>query len=142
MRNILHRLLKDTTGAAAIEFALLGPAFIVMMLGVLQVGMGLQSYNAMRNVAADVGRYAMVQYQTGNTITTSQLKTWTRNHARGTPYLLDDDRLTVTITEETSRVAGADELSIKIEYQLTSVLKFIKIDGPTIDYTRPVFLVQ
>ena len=44
MRAFISRLRQDTLGAAAIEFALIGPAFIVMILGVLQVGMGLQSY--------------------------------------------------------------------------------------------------
>ena len=51
---LFRRLRANARGAVAIEFALLGPAFIVMLLGVLQVGIGLQSYNALRNASADV----------------------------------------------------------------------------------------
>ncbi len=85
MRQFLNRLRRENTGVAAIEFALIGPAFIVMILGVLQVGMGLQSYNALRNLSADVARYSMVQYQTGNALSNSQIRSWARNHAQGPP---------------------------------------------------------
>lgn len=143
MRKLFSRLRNDTAGAAAIEFALLGPAFIVMMLGVLQVGMGLQSYNAMRNLSADVSRYAMVQYQTGNKLSESQIRSWGRNHAQGAPYMMDPDRLGMTITEaDTQRVAGARELTITVDYRITSVLEFIDIDGPRLDFERPIFLLD
>ncbi len=143
MRAFLNRLRQDTLGAAAIEFALLGPAFLVMMLGVLQVGLGLQSYNAMRNLSADVSRYAMVQYQTGNTVSASQIRTWGRNHAQGSPYLMDPDRLGMTVEEaETQRVDGATEMTITVTYQITSVLEFIDIDGPRLDFERPIFLLD
>jgi len=143
MTNFIKRLRSDSKGAAAIEFALIGPAFIVIMLGVLQVGLGLQSYNAMRSLSADVARYSMVQYQTGNEVSNSQIRSWTRNHAQGAPYLLDPDRLGVTISDaSTQRVVGAKELSISVSYRITSVLEFIDIDGPTLDFERPVFLLQ
>lgn len=141
MRHFLNRLRRDNAGVAAIEFALIGPAFIVMILGVLQVGMSLQSYNAMRNLSADVARYAMVQYQTGNTLTNSQIRTWARNHGQGAPYLMDPDRLGITIADaENQRVAGARELDITLTYQASSVLEFIDIEGPTMDFNRPIFL--
>lgn len=143
MRHFINRLRADTLGAAAIEFALLGPAFLVMMLGVLQVGLGLQSYNALRSLSADVARYSVVQYQTGNDISNSQIRTWARNHARGAPYLLDPDRLGVTVNDATTqRVAGAKELTVEVTYRTTSVLEFIDIDGPTLDFERPVFLLN
>jgi len=143
MTNFIRRLRGDTAGAAAIEFALIGPAFIVMMLGVLQVGMGLQSYNAMRSLSADVARYSMVQYQTGNEVSNSQIRQWTRNHARGAPYMLDPDRLGVTVQDApTQRVAGAKELEIKVTYRITSVLEFIDIEAPTLNFKRPVFLLD
>jgi len=143
MQKLLARLRTDTAGAAAIEFALIGPAFLVMMLGVLQVGMGLQSYNAMRSLSADVARYSVVQYQTGNDISNSQIRSWTRNHARGAPYLMDPNRLGVTVSDAgTQRVAGAKELRLRVTYQITSVLEFIDIEGPTLDFERPVFLLD
>lgn len=142
-RGIITRLAGDIRGAAAIEFALLGPALLVMLFGVLQVGLGLQSYNAMRNLSADVARYAMVQYQTGNELSNSQLRTFARNHAQGAPYMMDPDRLEVLIDDaETQRVAGARELNIEVSYTITSMLEFAGIPDITLDFNRPIFLLQ
>ena len=143
MTSFLRRLRGNTVGATAIEFALLGPAFIVVMLGVMQVGMGLQSYNAMRNLSADVARYSMAQYQSGNQISNSQIRSWARNHAQGAPYTMEPDRLGVTIRDaSTPRVAGTKELEIKVTYRITRVLDFLDIAGPTLDFERPVFLLE
>lgn len=140
---LFSRVLCDDTGAVAVEFALLGPAFLVMLLGVLQVGIAMQNYNALRNISADVSRYAMVQYQTGNKLSNSQLETWAENHALGAPYLLDQNRVNAVISDAaTQRVAGATELQIVVTYQIDSLLGFAGIDGPFITFTRPMFLLD
>jgi Flp pilus assembly protein TadG len=62
----LRALCQDQRGAVAIEFALIGPAFIALLLGVLQIGVALQSYNAIRNVSADIARDVTVPYPHDN----------------------------------------------------------------------------
>ena len=139
----LARLARAEDGSSAIEFALIGPAMLVMLFGVLQVGIGLQNYNALRNVSADVARYAMVQHQTGNVLTTSQIRTYALNHATGAPYLLSSKQINAAVTEPaTQRVTGAKELSLTVTYQMDSLLEIIDISGPFITYTRPVFLLD
>jgi hypothetical protein len=81
-----------------LEFALVGPAFIVMLMGVLQVGIAMQNYNALRNVSADVARYAMIQYTTGNRLTNDQLNSYATTVAQSAPYLLNS-RIIVTIDD-------------------------------------------
>ena len=140
---IIRRLRVNSQGAVAVEFALIGPAFIVMLLGVLQVGIGLQNYNALRNVSADVARHAMVQYSTGNNLSNSQLTTFTRSKARQAPYLLTGSRLYANVTTATTqRVAGATELTLTINYQIPSLFSSMGLEGPYIRYTRPIFLTQ
>lgn len=140
---VIRRLGRAEAGSVAVEFALIGPALIVMMLGVLQVGLGVQSYNAMRSLSADVARYSMVQYQTGNQLSNSQLRTWARNHAQGAPYLFDPQRLGVRVEDAANqRVTGAKELTMTVSYRLKSPLEFIDIPGPVIDYERPIFLLD
>ncbi len=145
MRNLplFPRIRRDENGAAAIEFALLGPAFLLMLMGVLQVGMAMQNYNALRSLSADVARYAMVQYQTGNELSNSQIETFAENHALGAPYLLDQNRVNVTVTNaDTQRVAGATELQVVVSYQIDSLLGFAGIEFPFVTYTRPIFLLD
>ncbi|MGB3797573.1 MAG: TadE family protein, partial [Alteraurantiacibacter sp.] len=140
---VFLRIKRDENGVAAIEFALLAPFFMLLLMGVLQVGMTMQNYSALRGVSADVARYAMVQYQSGNNLSKSQLETWAENHALGSPYLLDKHRINATITEPGSqRVTGAKELQIVMSYQLESFLDFAGIEFPFVTYTRPVFLLD
>lgn len=143
IRSILPRIKRDETGATAIEFALLGPILLLLLVGVLQVGMAMQNYNALRSLSADVARYSMVQYQTGNEVSNSQIETWAENRALGAPYLLDQNRVNAVVTTAGSqRVSGATELQIVISYQLDSYLGFAGIEFPFVTYTRPIFLLD
>jgi Flp pilus assembly protein TadG len=141
--GLIRRLRRDGKGAVAIEFALVGPAFIVMLLGVLQVGIALQNYNALRNVSADVARYAMVQYSTGNNLSNSQLRDITISTARGAPYLLTASRMNASVTTATTqRVSGATELTLNVTYQIPTLLDSMGLRGPYITYNRPIFLTD
>jgi len=142
-RSFLARLRDDTAGAAILEFALLGPAFIAMLLGVLQVGIGLQNYNAIRNLSADVARYAMIQYSTGNRLNNEQLRSFAVAHAQGAPYMLNGDRISAAVTTATTqRVTGAVELKLRINYRIPTLFDSMGVRGPALSYTRPVFLTE
>lgn len=141
--SFLRRLRDDATGTAILEFALLGPAFIAMLLGVLQVGIGLQNYNAMRNLSADVARYAMIQYSTGNQLNNEQIRGYAVASGQGAPYLLNGDRLVAAVTTPaTQRVSGATELKLQINYRIPTLFDSMGLRGPTLTYTRPIFLTQ
>ena len=133
----------DERGATAIEFALLAPAFITMLFGVLQVGIGLQSYNALRNVSADVARYTMVEYARGNELSETELETYVDQAGGGPPYLLSPGELDVDVTVvAVPRVANATEWTLTLTYQIPSILAGMGLEGPKIDYVRPIFLTD
>lgn len=143
IRSLFYRIKRNQDGAIAVEFALLAPLFLLMFMGVLQVGIALQNYNALRGLSADTARYAMVQYQTGNKVSASQLEVWAENRALGAPYLLDRNRVNAIVTTPgTQRVAGATELQVTVSYQLDSFLEFADITLPFVTYTRPIFLLN
>lgn len=141
LRPRLAALLRDDRGAMAVEFALLAPAFLILVFGVMFVGMGLQNYNAVRNLSADVARHALVQQQNGNTLSTSQVRTYAFSRARGAPYMLNPARLEVLVSQPTTqRIAGVRELQVIVTYQADNMLAFAGIPAPFFTYTRPVFL--
>jgi Flp pilus assembly protein TadG len=141
LRPVLRALRRESSGAVALEFALVGPALIAMLLGVLQVGIGMQNYNALRNVSTEVARYAMVQYATGNNLTNDQLNGYAYTVGENSPYLLKNARLESTVTDAaTQRVAGATEKTLRLEYQIPSLLEPMGLRGPRIVYSRPLFL--
>jgi Flp pilus assembly protein TadG len=140
--RLVKRLGRSSSGTALVEFALIAPAAIGLMLGVLQVGMAMQSYGAIRNVTADTARYAVVQHQRGIRPTNDLLRTQALGIADGAPYLLKRETLSVTVTDAAvQRVAGAREITVTVTYQIPEVLPLFGWASPTISHTRPVFVL-
>jgi Flp pilus assembly protein TadG len=143
MRRLLKQLLRQRDGSVIVEFALVGPVLIGMLFGVLQIGVGMQSYNALRGISGDVGRYAVINYQTSNRLSTSQLQDYANGVATGAPYGLVRSRFLATIsTATTQRVAGATEYTVTLVYNVPTMLSIIGINEIPITYTRPVFVVS
>ena len=143
LRQLAARLRADRSGSVAVEFALLGAAFLTMLLGVLQVGIGLQNYNAIRSASADVARYTMVQYETGNKLNMTQIRNYALSAGQNAPYLLDFARLDATVdTADVQRVDGATELTLEMTYTVPIIIGFLGIDEPRIVYQRPIFLLD
>ena len=135
--------LRDNSGSALIEFALIGPLVIGLMLGVLQVGLAAQSYNAMRSASADAARYALVEYQKGNTPSAATIETQAEDIATSDPYRLDSDALVLDVDEApTQSVDGAIEMTIVTRYSPPLVLPFFKWTSPQMTYERPIFVIQ
>ena len=82
IRKLVLSLGANQTASAAVEFALIGPLFLTMFMGVMQVGIGMQNYNALRSISADTARYAVVNYQRSNLLTPIQLQTYASNAAK------------------------------------------------------------
>ncbi|MEO7550194.1 MAG: TadE/TadG family type IV pilus assembly protein [Croceibacterium sp.] len=123
-----------------IEFAILAPAVIAMMLGVLYVGMALQNYNALRGLSADVARYAMIQYARGNRMNDAQLQTYALSVGDGAPYLFDSTLRAVVGDAANQRVSGATEKTLTLTYQIPTLVESLGLRGPQISFARPVFL--
>lgn len=142
-RSFILGLVRDERGAMIVEFAILGPLLIAMLLGVLQLGIAMQSYNAIRNVSADVARYSAVQYQTDNKLTNTQIRQFAISTAVSPPYLLQEDNVTVSVSNAiVQRVDGADEKTLRITYQVPSILTLMGFESPSINFQRPIFVID
>lgn len=140
--GVLGRLLGGRDGSVVTEFALLAPTIMALMLGVFQIGIGMQNYNAMRAIASDVVRYATVNYQTGNELTNDQIRYYLRSIAIENPYGLESSRLAIRVTSVTTpRVAGTIEKSVQMTYSIPTVLSVIGVDEFPITYRQPLFLM-
>lgn len=139
----LKSLGRDTAGATAIEFALLGPILILAMLGVYQVGVGMQAYNSVRNLTSEVGRIAAVNYQKSNELNESQLENFGKAMAAAAPYNLNPDRVTSVVTlAATQRVTGAQEFTLTMSYDVPTMLSIMGMDDITLSHTRPIFVSE
>jgi Flp pilus assembly protein TadG len=139
----LPRLLRDCRGSTLLEFGLLAPAMFAMMLGVFQIGMGMQAYNAMRSVASDTARAAATSYQRENEVPQATIRNTGIAIATAAPYSLKPDELTLVVEQAgDQRVDGAIEFTITIDYRVPSILGFIGIDAIPLSYTRPIFVIE
>ena len=137
------RLARDEQGSAAIEFGLVAPAFLVLLLGIFQMGVWMQAYNAMRNAVTETARSVAVEYQTDNRLTDTQIEATGLAVATTNPYLLDSGDIEVEVTNPTNQTfAGARELELTLNYQLPTFLDFAGIDGPEISYSRTIFVID
>ena len=137
-----RRIVLDRSGAAMVEFALLAPLIIAAIFGVLQIGMAMQSYNAIRNVTADTARYALVEYQKGQEPSNAAIRTQALSIADGSPYLLKDENLTVTIENAaTQRITGVKEMVVTISYAIPTILPVPSYIAPTVSHSQAIFVL-
>lgn len=138
----LKKLRTSIDGSVIVEFALLAPLFIGLFMGVLQVGVGMQNYNALRGISGDVARVAVINYQSDTRLTTSQLQDIANSTATQAPYGLVRSRFTAAVsTAATQRVTGAVEYTLTLTYNVPTMLNVIGVDEIPISFTRPIFVI-
>ena len=135
-----REVFKDRDGAAAIEFALLAPVVIVMLLGVLMIGLYMQAYNSVRSIAFDVERYTVVEYQKNNNMLPAQITQVAYAIGRQSPYNFDSDRLYALVEEEPTGVTGAKKYLLTLSYTPAEISAIMKIQPPTITQTQSIIV--
>jgi Flp pilus assembly protein TadG len=136
-------LARDGRGSAAIEFGLIAPVFLTMLLGVFQVGVWMQSYNAMRNALSETARSVAVEYQTDNHLTDAQIANTGLAVATTAPYLLNINSIEVEVEDPPSQpFPGARQKTLTMTYQMPTFLDFAGIAGPEVSYSRTLFVID
>jgi TadE-like protein len=86
--------LRGERGAVAVEFALIFPVLLLLVLGILEFGYGYHSWDVTQNSAREGARVGAVDSSVADIVA----------RVRGTSDLLDQDKLTVTV--ECQRAGG------------------------------------
>jgi Flp pilus assembly protein TadG len=139
-RRTQRALLRDTNGTALVEFAILAPTIFALMFGVLQVGLHMFAYNAVRSVASDTARYTIIEYQKKDFLSTTQIQDKAVAYAVNAPYGLSVNSFTATATKPISDIVGTTKIMLTITYIPPNMLGFFNIGSPTITVTRPVYV--
>lgn len=140
MNRMLKRLSRDRSGSTIIEFAILAPAVATLFLGILQVGMSMQSYNALRSLAADTGRYVAVKYQKGQTISNIDIALWAKDWGRNHYQFRYDDLVPDVSDAANQQIAGVTEKTLTLTYTYKSYLEVIGINDANVTFARPIFV--
>jgi hypothetical protein len=134
-------LRADQRGGVLVEFALLAPFLLTLLIGVVQVGLHVQNANAVRNLASDGARFTVVEYQRDNALSADSIEAVIRSRGVGPKYNLNADFLTVDVDEPNTRIPGLKELEIRVTYSAPDYLAFVAGDALNLVYERPVFVV-
>lgn len=139
-KRALRRLIRDRAGSTAVEFAAIGPMFLVMMLCVFQFAAAIQAYNGMAGAAADVQRLVTTQDQAGNTPTTTNMQASAIAAATTKPYYLKASRLSATVAVATTqRISGAKEYTLTMVYAVP-VMVMPSVKTFRFTYKRALFV--
>lgn len=147
-RRFLGMLGRDQRGSTIIEFALLAPVMFGMMFGVIQVGLSMQAYNALRNISSETARFAVVKYMQQDetfmdpTTVNASIETEAENIASGAPYLMLANFEATVTDAATQRVDGAFEKTLTVTYTPPNVLPFFDWTSTELSFSRPIFVID
>lgn len=133
MRRKLLRLARDGRGAAAVEFGILAPVLILMIVGIAQFGILFMANAGLRHAVGEAARHATIYPRPSD----EQILAVLQDRRFG----LDAARLgTPRITHGVSD--GANYAEIELSYSVP--LDFIFFTGPevTLTETRRAFVHQ
>lgn len=126
----LGRLRGCESGAAAIEFAIVAMALILVCLGTIEFGRAFFLRNEM-SYAADFGARKIL---TDPTITDAELEEAVRARFIG----LDPDPAVVKVTPGYETVDGLDFRTVLIEYSMTLLIPGLSADPVLLSLSRRV----
>lgn len=140
LRSNLHSLRRDQHGGVLVEFAILAPVIFGLLFGVMQMGLQMFSYNALRAVATDTSRYTFVEYQKRNRISAGQIEDQALAIAVAPPYGLQFDNFSAAVTTPASTIADTIRYRLELTYVPMNMLGFMGIGAPTITVVREIYV--
>jgi Flp pilus assembly protein TadG len=110
MRQLAHPKTSDDSGATAVEFALIVPVFLFLVIGALELSLLLYTYATAGNAARDVARRIATNRLTPATAAAAdsavkpQLPPWVQSSA------------TVSLSQSTPSTAATNQVTVTISF--------------------------
>ncbi len=117
MLSVLSRGGGVTRGQAIVEFAIVFPVFILLVMMIVDFGRVVWYDNAISNGAREGARYAIINHPSRDD---PAIRQYVREKAVGVP-LVDAD---ITITPAVTRIAR-DPVKVSISYQFTPITPMV-----------------
>lgn len=108
-------LVKNKSGASAVEFAIIAPIFLMILLTFVGFGIYLAAASAVQQIAADAARTAIAGLNTAerSKLANDFIAQSTLNYA-----LLEPAKLTATVTADPK---NAEQFTVSIDYDATGL---------------------
>lgn len=143
MMGLLRHFVRSESGAAAVEFALAAPVALTLMVGVIQIGIAMQGYNALRGMVGDLSRHTVVQYSTGVDLEDNQIEADAIARATAAPYLLNPDNLVVDVeSADSSGIGGVKQINVTVSYAVRSIIPGLDADQFPMTLQKAIYVVD
>jgi Flp pilus assembly protein TadG len=114
--------LNSRRGQSLVEFALVLPVLIVVLMAIFDFGFGIYTYNVLSNAAREGARYGIIA-----TKTDTQIKNTVISKAVGVPLNASQ----ITITPSPTRTSGGT-ITVRITYPFAPITPLIgQVFGPS-----------
>lgn len=120
-------------GATAVEFAIVMPIFLAMVLGVVEISRAMWIKATMQYAAEQTTRYFMVN----NNKTTAELETYAQARFLELGMASIVASVTYTATQDTS--TDPDNMTITLTYSFEALVSFIPVPDVTLSATANVY---
>ena len=115
--------IRDDRGQTAVEFALIAPIIVVLLVGIIQVGVAFHDYITLTDAARAGARKAVVDRFSGESL--SQLQ----QHVRDAAGDLDQSKLQVTV-DMPAPLSSGSSLTVTAQYPYSiSLLGWVVASG-------------
>ncbi|MBN9257710.1 MAG: pilus assembly protein [Mesorhizobium sp.] len=108
--HVIRSFWRSSTGTSAVEFALLSPIFILLLLGMVAYGIYFGASNSIQQIAADAARTAIAGLN--QTERQALVASFVTNNASGYPFV-DATKLTYQANDST---ADGNQFVVLIQY--------------------------
>ena len=135
LTRLLARLRRSERGAAAIEFVLVAPALVLMIVGIAQLGILFMANAGLRNAVAEGARYATIYVPETGRPTDAQISARIASAEFGLEAENLDDPVIVHGVD-----AGANFVDISVSYDVPLDFIFFAMDPVTLTETRRAYI--
>lgn len=116
-RRSFGALARDRRGAAAVEFALVVPVFLMLLLGGMEFGRYVWTAVTLEHAAREATRFALVHPEGGSSMTADEIATLARSRAAG----LAADALDVAVSWSGGTGSGGT-VTVAVSYTYSFLL--------------------
>jgi len=143
MGRLWRAIADDKRGSTVVEFALVSPIVIMLILAAVEFGSVMRANAGLRELSGWAGREAVVSYQVvGDTVIgANELKTRIETEARSPKYNLRNGRFNVDVTTRpNTALLTVMELRVRLRYNLPVSLPFLPSNTINFDTTRTYYV--
>jgi Flp pilus assembly protein TadG len=139
LRLPFARLWRDRRGISALEFGLISPVFLFMIIGIGQMGILFEAQAGLRHAVAEGARYATIYVPNSTGVATRPTNAQIIAKVTSSKYGLNASYITgPTITSGTSN--GATYLDITMSYAVPLDFVFYHPPAVTLTETRRAYV--